>query len=247
MNKPIPTTRTRRVKPISSSRAFSYPFPFLYVYQFKVTLRYTVPAVWRRIQVPWCYTFWDLHCAITDAFGWLNQHHHRFTLVNPKTGARAYFGVPEYQGGENWLGTTMLPVWKANISLYLTPDNMEADYIYDFGDDWHHSVVLEEILPNTGGTSYPRCIAGENACPPEDCGGYSGYQRFKKAIANPHATDHHEMLNRVGGWFDPEWFDVGLVRFEDPRLRWEVTFLNKPCPKTMRTVQYHRMKNGRGV
>lgn len=138
----------------------------------------------------------------------------------------------------------MLPVWKSNISLYMTPDNNEADYIYDFDNDWHHSIVLEEILPNTGDIAYPRCVGGENACPPEDCGGYSGYQRFKKAIANPLASGHDELLNRAGGWFDPEWFDPGLIRFEDPRLRWEVTFLNKPYPKTMRTVQYHCMKKG---
>ena len=40
------------------------------IYQFKVTLRGSKPPIWRRIQVPANYTFWNLHVAIADAMGW---------------------------------------------------------------------------------------------------------------------------------------------------------------------------------
>lgn len=37
------------------------------VYQFKITPKDTKPPIWRRIQVPATYSFWDLHVAIQDA------------------------------------------------------------------------------------------------------------------------------------------------------------------------------------
>jgi hypothetical protein len=117
--------------------------------------------------------------------------------------------------------------------------------LYDFGDNWHHTVTLEEILPVAKGVAYPRCIGGEKACPPEDSGGPSGYRRFKKAISYHNATDHDALLNWAGGWFDPEWFDMELIRFQDPYLRWEIAFHDKPCPKHIRMVQYHQMKKHR--
>ncbi|MEI8140138.1 MAG: plasmid pRiA4b ORF-3 family protein [bacterium] len=238
---------SKSVKRTTSSGVYSCPQPFLKVYQFKVTLLETDPPVWRRIQVPGCYSFWDLHCAITDAFGWLDYHLHLFTLRNPKTAAEDHIGIPDDGGAdEDIMGYATLPGWMTNISRFFTlkPDNLNADYLYDFGDGWHHSVVLEVILPRKIGEVYPRCIGGEKACPPEDCGGSSGYRRFKKAIAYHNAEDHDASLSWVGGWFDPEWLDLGLIRFQDPHLRWEIAFQDKPCPKNIRMVQYHRMKKG---
>jgi len=227
---------------------YFYPRPFSKIFQFKITLLETDPPVWRRIQVPGCYTFWDLHCAITDAFGWLDYHLDLFTIKNPKTGSEDHFGIPDPDGmHDEEMGYVTKPSWMSKISHYfiLKPiENTHADYLYDFGDGWHHSVVLEKIMTRTDkklANTYPCCIDGANACPPEDCGGPWGYQRFKKSIAYHNAEDHKDMLKWVGGWFDPEWFDVGLVRFEDPWLRWDIAFIKKPCPKDMRMVQYHRM------
>ena len=58
---------------------------------------------------------------------------------------------------------------------------------------------------------HPRCIDGARACPPEDCGGIWGYEEFLKAIRNPRHREHDEMLEWVGGEFDPEEFDVKAV------------------------------------
>ncbi len=232
---------------------YFYPKPFSKIYQFKITLLETDPPVWRTIQVPGCYSFWDLHCAITDAFGWLDYHLHLFVIKNPKTGCEDHFGIPDPDGmHDEDMGYVTKPSWMSKISHYFTLKPIEnanalADYLYDFGDGWHHSVVLEKIMVRSDkklANTYPCCIDGENACPPEDCGGTSGYQRFKKAIAYHNAEEHDEMLRWVGGWFDPEWFDKELVWFEDPWLRWDIAFIDKPCPKHMRMVQYHRMSKG---
>ena len=57
-----------------------------HVYQCLIVLPRTDPLVWRRIQVPESYSFWDLHVAIQDAMGWKDYHLNEFTLVEPRTG-----------------------------------------------------------------------------------------------------------------------------------------------------------------
>lgn len=52
--------------------------PFSKVYQLKISLCDTKPAVWRKILVPESYTFYDLHVAIQNAMGWTDSHRHCF-------------------------------------------------------------------------------------------------------------------------------------------------------------------------
>lgn len=51
---------------------------------------------------------------------------------------------------------------------------------------------------------YSVCLAGKRACPPEDCGDIWGYAEFLKAIRSPSHPEHGEMLEWIGGEFDPE-------------------------------------------
>jgi hypothetical protein len=51
-----------------------------FVLQFLVVMTNTSPLVWRRIQVPADYSFWDLHVAFQDAMGWWDCHLHEFRL-----------------------------------------------------------------------------------------------------------------------------------------------------------------------
>lgn len=58
---------------------------------------------------------------------------------------------------------------------------------------------------------YPICIKGKRACPPEDVGGVWGYGDFVIAISDPNHPEHEDMLEWVGGEFDPEAFDLDEV------------------------------------
>lgn len=51
-----------------------------HVLQFLVELQGISPRIWRRIQVPANYNFWDLHVAIQDALGWWDYHMHQFEI-----------------------------------------------------------------------------------------------------------------------------------------------------------------------
>ena len=192
------------------------------VYQFKITLKGTKPPIWRRILVPETYTFWDLHVAIQDAMGWDDYHLHEFTLLSPKTGRKVKIGIPSDEDAD--FGWEVLAEWNQKIAHYFSLDNSKADYVYDFGDGWEHSIKLEKILPRETGVAYPRCIGGKRACPPEDCGGIGGYAEFLEAIGDPANELHEDMLDWVGGSFDPDDFDPNDVEFEDPDSRFKLAF-----------------------
>lgn len=193
------------------------PKPIL---QLRVELQEIEPLIWRRLQVPGDYTFWDLHVAIQSAFGWNDTHPHEFRPWDGREGAPR-FGIPLDDFG----GDPPLPGWKHRVAEVLTPANPRLEYEYDFGDGWEHTVMLEEILDPAPGEKYPRCTAGERAGPPDDCGGPSGYESLLETLADPgrpdHAYSHAWASSQKGqrGKFDPEAFDEQQVKFANPAPR----------------------------
>lgn len=185
------------------------------VYQFKITLDGIKPAIWRRIQVPETYSFWDLHVAIQDSMGWLDCHLHEFEVIDPKTGATERFGIPD----ETW-GEGPGAGWKYSISDYFSSGNKKATYLYDFGDGWEHKILFEKTLPASE-EKYPICLAGERACPPEDCGGTWGYEELIEIMKNPKHEEYENMKEWLSDEFNPENFDPKEVCFEDPNKRFK--------------------------
>lgn len=184
------------------------------VYQFKIALEGISPPIWRRIQVPENYTFWDLHVAIQDAMGWLDYHLHEFAIPVRSTGAKVRIGIPDEE-----FARPILPGWGKKITRYFLKENDEVGYRYDFGDGWMHTVKLEKILPRGKDINYPRCIQGKRACPPEDCGGVSGYEELLSVMKDKPHERYEEMVEWLGGEFDPERFDPKEVKFDDPAKR----------------------------
>jgi len=148
--------------------------------------------------------------------GWLDCHLHHFEIINPSTGMQEEIGVPDEDFEWN---RPILPGWKWKIADYFSMSNTKSGYIYDYGDNWEHTVKLEKILPRQEDIKYPICIGGKRACPPEDCGGPWGYEEFLAAIANPGHKEHEDFLDWVGGEFNPEHFDIKEVEFSNPNIR----------------------------
>lgn len=83
-------------------------------------------------------------------------------------------------------------------------------YQYDFGDGWDHDIRVGQRLAAVGpGT--PHCVDGARACPPEDCGGAPGYEHLLAVLADPSDPEHAELLEWVGGEFDPDAFDLAAT------------------------------------
>lgn len=77
-------------------------------------------------------------------------------------------------------------------------------YVYDFGDDWDHSIRIERVNEASPGMIYPRLLNATGACPPEDVGGAPGYEEFLEALADPDHEQHEDIIRWSGGSFDPE-------------------------------------------
>jgi Plasmid pRiA4b ORF-3-like protein len=191
------------------------------VHQFLVALSQTDPLVWRRIQVPESYSFWDLHVAIQDAMGWLDTHLHEFVLRDPRTGREQRFGIPDEDFPDE---RPILPDCKVRVSDYVTEEAPLVVYVYDFGDDWRHTLTYEGTWPAEPGRTYPACLAGARACPPEDVGGVHGFAEFLKAIADPKHPEHAEDLAWVGGSYRAEVFEPEQVKVDDPKERLKRAF-----------------------
>jgi hypothetical protein len=171
------------------------------VNQFKITLVESRPPIWRRIQVKDC-TLDKLHEHVQTAMGWTNSHLHDF-----KVGDHLYGDPMLLQENFEELGYEDSTTAKVSDILPKTGKRFRFQYKYDFGDSWDHEVLFEGVVRAEPKAKYPLCLEGAGACPPEDCGGVWGYDDFVEAVRNPDNEQHEEMLDWVGGRFDPEAFD----------------------------------------
>ncbi len=189
------------------------------VFQFKISLKQSNPAIWRRIQVPDNYTFWDLHVAIQDVMGWQDYHLHEFIVTDQITKKKISFGIPDEDWHISWDTRQVLPGWDYNTAQYFSEKSKKGEYIYDFGDHWEHTILLEKILPREKGVKYPVCIGGERACPPEDCGGIDTFYEMLEILMDPKHKARKGCIEWLGGEFDPEKFECKKVKFSIPAKR----------------------------
>jgi len=158
--------------------------------------------------------------------GWKDYHLHEFTLAASKTGRAIRIGIPDDEMPKE---RPCLAGWKVPIARFLTYGIDPVRYRYDFGDDWEHTLEFEDLIPADGGT-YPRCVAGAGACPPEDVGGTHGYAEFLQAIGDPCHPEHETMLQWAGGRFDAHAFNAQSITFDDPRERGKTAFEQRGSP-----------------
>jgi hypothetical protein len=173
--------------------------------------------------VPSNYNFWDLHVAIQDAMGWTDSHLHHFEIKGKGKRKAERIGIPDF---ERWNELPeVFPGWEIWISAYFNDLGVQSTYEYDYGDGWIHHVKLEGTIFKEPKIKYPVCIGGERSCPPEDCGGVTGYENILTVLSDTEHEDHEDMKGWVGEDWDPEKFDPKNVKFDDPYKRWVNAFL----------------------
>ncbi len=177
------------------------------IYQLKITLNDVKPPIWRRVQVPADETLEVVHAVIQIAMGWEDAHLHEFIV------GQDHYGMPhpDYETG---FGPSMQDEAEVTLETIATQVKSKFRYVYDFGDSWEHTIEVEKILAADPDMNYPVCIAGERACPPEDCGGPGGYADLLEALSDPKHTEHDDLLEWIGDEFDPEEFDLASVNDE---------------------------------
>ncbi len=171
------------------------------VYQFKITLKESQPPIWRRFQILDC-TLDKLHEHIQAAMGWTNSHLNHFTIEGRLYGDPMLMAETFEELNYADSTTTMI-----HEILPESGQRFRFEYEYDFGDSWLHDVLFEGRLGPEPGQSYPVCLEGENACPPEDVGGIWGYRDFLAALADPEHENHAQMREWIGRRFNSKAFN----------------------------------------
>lgn len=180
------------------------------IYQLKITLLGTKPAIWRRVLVPNSISLAALHKVVQIAMGWTDSHLHTFHAN------QVYFAPPDPYNDVESINSA-----KVRIDAVLMAVKDKLQYDYDFGDGWEHTIVVEKILPASEGPPAALCAAGKGACPPEDCGGPWGYADLRKIIASPAHPEHESTLEWLGDDYDPHYLDLVSINSELARLKFK--------------------------
>ena len=128
----------------------------LRVYQLKISLSGFRPAVWRRVVVPAGASLGLLHRVIQVVMGWDDDHLHAFTADGMRYSDPSY--NLEDDGDED----------AVRLAKALPKAGTRMAYVYDFGDNWRHDIVLEAILDHDDSTAHPICVSGRGDAPVED-------------------------------------------------------------------------------
>jgi len=175
-------------------------------YDIRVSLMHILPEIWRLIRISADIRMDRLHDVLQTALAWTDSHLHQFHVIDAKSGTKAYVGRPDpdFEGRTPTQDET-----KRLLKNFLTKPGDRIGYEYDFGDSWLHEIKLTAVHAQSARLSTPLCLDGARACPPEDCGGPSGFQDVLAALANRKRA-HKDLIEWLGD-YDPAAFDLGAV------------------------------------
>jgi hypothetical protein len=179
----------------------------------RIELMEVVPLVWRRVLVPDNWTLATLHHYVQWVVGWTDSHAHEFQVGEGVV-------APDWWIHEVGLDADVSDYRderRASVSRVVSELGArgEFEYRYDMGDGWRHRIVIESSPASTASERLlPVCVAGENACPPEDVGGPHGYGLFLEILEDRHHEQHEDMVRWIGGVFDPKGFDLNRINRE---------------------------------
>jgi Plasmid pRiA4b ORF-3-like protein len=180
----------------------------------RIELLDVAPLIWRRVLASDQWTLATLHIYLQWIMGWTDTHAHEFHVG---TGVVA----PDWWIQEVGLGSDISNYRderRVSVAAIVAELGIggEAEYHYDMGDGWRHRIVIESPPPrwSSGELPLPMCVAGENACPPDDVGGPHGYAEFLDVICDRDHEQHKDMVRWIGGVFDPKGFDLNRLNRE---------------------------------
>ena len=204
------------------------------VYQIHIWIRHISPMIWRRLVMRTDSSLADLHDAIQIAFGWSDFHLHRFRIHGRDYGVNRPGGLGFSRDART-----------VRLADFRFRPNERFLYEYDFGDGWQHEVRIERGLTLEVERTYPACVGGQRAAPPEDCGGPWAFLERRDAVpwqvreCLEHLTewvdvgdldtvrDHLEAIEDLREWLDLDRFDrravnrrLRLFATGDERWRW---------------------------
>lgn len=176
------------------------------------------PIIWRKVKVNENLSFNDFHLVIQILFGWENYHLYMFS---PKGWQSRPEISPDYDD-EFSMDKPFSPIdtfphgqrydaEKIFLKDYFNAEKQKITYIYDFGDDWIHTIELVKITDET--VLYPACMEGKGSDLSEDSGGIWGFYNMVEAINDPAHPEHSMYMEWLGMEQGDKW-DINAFDLE---------------------------------
>jgi hypothetical protein len=174
----------------------------------RIELTDTDPLIWRQVEAPTSITLKVLHDIIQQTVGWFDYHLWEFTI------GEQIYGLPM---DEDWGTLPRKVAAKVRLRDVLKPKKTLIEYVYDFGDNWEHRIIVTDVRTGDPAIDYPRYIGGQGNGPPEDCGGVSGFYEMLEARANPDHPSHAEAVEWLDD-YDPDFIDEEPIKYALMRI-----------------------------
>lgn len=169
-----------------------------------VTLKDSPRKVYRQLIVPSDLTLNHLGEILVRAVGWEGYHLNQFIA------GKTYYAEPS---DDDWMMDMQEDASKFTIGSLLNRVKSKIKWEYDFGDSWVHEITLvEKQAVDDNEMVKVQLLKGSGACPPEDCGGIGGYRHLLNVLKNPDDEEYEEMIEWLGGRFDPKSFSLTAAR-----------------------------------
>jgi hypothetical protein len=160
------------------------------VHRVKISLYGARPPVWRRLELPSGMGLDLVHEALQTVFGWYDCHPHQFETGYGNFGDLAQIDDGSPRDSES----------EVALAQVAGGPKAKVTYVYDFGDDWRHDIVVEAVAPAEPGVRYPRCTGGRGPAPEEDSGGIWRHNEAVAADGNVGGTvDAADMTGALHG------------------------------------------------
>ncbi len=189
-------------------------------YLLRIELKDFKPAIYREVLVGPDITLRALHKVIQAAMGWENAHLYAF--AQPLRATESFWKIPNLRKWQKptpdaW-GEPMGNDTKVKLCELLTAPTQRLLYLYDFGDEWLHTITL--LAFSEAHVPLPHLLKAQNGCPPEDCGGPPGAEYWAAAWYDATHEDHETALDMFGdqepGFLDFVALQAAVAKLKKP-------------------------------
>lgn len=173
------------------------------LYRMHLALLESDPLIWRQLQVPGSMSLHTLHRVLQVVMGWETYHLYEFIVADH------HYSEPSPEWAEYDL--VMENSRAVRLEMLLFGPDQRLRYVYDFGDNWEHELVVEEVVSTRAAVRAAICLDGAYAGPPEDCGGVHGYAEMLEVLTDPSHEEYESWVTWLGDRIDRETFDLDAV------------------------------------
>jgi hypothetical protein len=174
-------------------------------YILHISITFSDPLIWRRVQVPGTFTLAQLHDIIQLSMGWSDSHVHQFLVGKISYEPTRRSNVPRE--------SKRFDEYKYKLHSLEEGMRFIFTYLYEAGEGWEHEIQLEEIVPPTRQLKHPILLSGEMACPPETVGDIHEYHQLITALESPDSKNQNNLYELTGRPdFDPSYFDLEAAK-----------------------------------